>query len=93
MDTEKIIDFIQRYAPHYTDKDKLREYILKHIEYKTFFVMKDGDTIVGVCRWNINDDIAYGRDLGTDGSTGANGVSGTITWIYVPPGAGYSFIL
>jgi GNAT superfamily N-acetyltransferase len=52
----KIADFIQRYAPHYTDRELLKEYILKHWEFKTAFVMMDGEEIAAVCRWNISDD-------------------------------------
>lgn len=62
----KIADFIQKHAPHYTNRELLKEYILRHWEFKTAFVMQDGDRIVAVCRWNINDNIADILDLYID---------------------------
>lgn len=53
---EKIADFIQKHAPHYTDRELLKEYILRHFEFKTAFVMQDGEAIAAVCRWNVSED-------------------------------------
>ena len=60
----KIVDFIQKYAPQYTDREKLKEYTLKHFDYKTAFVgIDDNKEITVVCRWNINGDVADILDL------------------------------
>jgi hypothetical protein len=52
----KIADFITKYAPQYTDREKLKEYILKHFEYRTAFVGEENGEITFVCRWNIEDE-------------------------------------
>jgi len=62
----KIIDFIQKNAPHYTDRELLKEYILKHWEFKTAFVMQDDEDVIAVCRWNIEGNIADILDLYID---------------------------
>ena len=59
----KIADFIHKYAPQYTDREKLKEYILKHFEYKTAFVGEENGEITFVCRWNIEGDTAVILDL------------------------------
>lgn len=53
---DKILDFIQEYLK-YPDRELLREYVIKHEEYKTLdYAVDTGDAIVAVCRWNISDD-------------------------------------
>ena len=60
----KIADFIQKYAPQYTDRDKLKKYILKHYEFKTAFVGFDNkDEVTFVCRWNVEGDTATMLDF------------------------------
>jgi len=65
-DIDKIADFIQREAPHYTDRELVKEYIKLHFQYKTAFVMKDGDDVIAICRWNLNGDTADILDLYID---------------------------
>ena len=61
---DKIASFVQRYAPQYTDREKLREYILKHFEYKTAFVGFDKlNEVAFVCRWNVEGDTATMLDF------------------------------
>ena len=52
---EKIVDFIQTYSPQYknADRKQIGEYITLHFQYKTGFVVYDGDKIVALARWNI----------------------------------------
>jgi hypothetical protein len=52
---KKITDFIQKYNPHFFDREKIKEYVLKHLEYKTAFVMLDDGEVVAVCRWNLQE--------------------------------------
>ena len=52
----KIAYFIHKFAPQYTDREKLKEYILNHFEYKTDFVGEENGEITFVCRWNIEDE-------------------------------------
>lgn len=55
-DIERIADFIQKYAPQYFDKDKVKKYIEQHLLHKTAFVIYDPlGEIVAICRWNIID--------------------------------------
>ena len=51
---DKIIDFIQKYAPQYSDRGKIKEYLALHLQYKTFFVVYDKEEVAAVCRWNID---------------------------------------
>lgn len=51
---EKIVDFIQEYKPNYFDREKIKEYVALHFQFKTAFVVYDAkDKIVAVCRWNL----------------------------------------
>lgn len=53
---DKIIDFIIRYTT-YTDREKIREVIRKHLEYNTCMVIYGGSgEIAAVARWNISSD-------------------------------------
>jgi GNAT superfamily N-acetyltransferase len=54
LQLNKIVDFIQKYAPQYKDRELIKEYITLHLEYKTFFVVYDGEEVAAVCRWNID---------------------------------------
>ena len=66
MDINKIVSFINLYAPHYQDKELLKECVKKHIEYKTAIILYDNpkeENIIAVCRWNIEDDTAHILDL------------------------------
>jgi hypothetical protein len=61
---DKVIDFIQKYAPQYQDREKIREYTLEHFNYKTTFVgLDDNKEVTFVCRWNIDGDVADILDL------------------------------
>lgn len=60
----KIADFILKYAPQYKNKEKIKEYIKLHFDYKTAFVMFDSlNEVIGVCRWNIEGDNAHILDM------------------------------
>lgn len=60
---EKIIDFIIKYTP-YTDRKLIEDFIVRHIQYRTFdyCLDKSGDVIF-VCRWNIYGNKARILDL------------------------------
>ena len=66
MDLEKIADFIQKYAPQYTDREKIKEYVRLHLLYKTIFIGWDNNGDVSyICRWNFSPSgcIAHVTDL------------------------------
>ena len=54
MDLDKIADFVQKYAPQYKNREKIKEYVNLHLLYKTIFIGYDYNGDVSyVCRWNI----------------------------------------
>lgn len=59
----KIVDFLIKYSS-YTDRKLIKEYIKKHLEYKTcdFAIDKQGE-VMFVCRWNIQGITAFVADL------------------------------
>jgi hypothetical protein len=60
---DKIIDFVIKYSPH-KDREKIKDYVLQHFQYKTAFVgFDDLGEITFVCRWNIEGRIANILDL------------------------------
>lgn len=63
MDIGAIADFIIKYSPKdkkgktpYAEKEreKIKEYTVKHIFYKTCIIVRDEDGIAAVCRFNIS---------------------------------------
>jgi hypothetical protein len=66
IELNKIVDFIQKYAPQYKDREVIKQYVLKHFEYKTAFVGYDSNNdVIFVCRWNLSNSgiIAHILDL------------------------------
>lgn len=45
------------------DREKIKEFVKKHIEYKTIIIVKDKQGILAVCRWNMTLDTAQILDL------------------------------
>ena len=55
---DEAADFLLKYST-YEDREKLRERIQKHVQYKTAYIVRDkNDSIVSVCLWNISPDYA-----------------------------------
>jgi len=62
MNIEAIADFVIKYSPRnkekaqYTeeDREKIKEIVLKHINYKTCIILMDLDGIAAICRFNIS---------------------------------------
>lgn len=52
---QKIAEFFLKYSRYDTDLETVKKYIQIHFDHKTAFVIKDGEDIVAVCRWNIDD--------------------------------------
>lgn len=64
-DIDRITDFVIKYSS-YTDRDKIKECIKKHIEYNTCIYLTDkDDKIAAVVRWNVEKDgtVAHVLDL------------------------------
>ena len=63
MNIDAIADFVIKYSPkkegvsQYIEenKEKIKEVIVQHINYKTCIILNDLDGVAGVCRWNISD--------------------------------------
>jgi len=73
MDIEAIADFVIKYSPEKKGKsqyieenrEKIKEAIVKHINYKTCIILMDLEGIAGLCRWNVSDSgtVAHILDL------------------------------
>jgi GNAT superfamily N-acetyltransferase len=52
----RIVDFVMKYIK-YNDRNRIREYLEKHIEFGTFDYAVDGEgNIVGCVRFNVSED-------------------------------------
>lgn len=61
---EEITEFVTKNGIYNAiDKDKIKEVVRKHIEYKTIIIVRDEQGILAVCRWNIISDTAKILDL------------------------------
>ena len=62
MNIDAIADFVIKYSPEKKgksqyieeNKEKIKEVITQHINYKTCIVVHDLDGVAVVCRWNIS---------------------------------------
>ena len=53
-DLDEIVDFVITNS-HYTDREKIKEVIRKHFEYRTCLIIYDDNNgLCAVCRWNIS---------------------------------------
>lgn len=64
----QILDFICKHAPYIIQKAKalggnpkqtIRNFILKHMEYKTIVVLWDGNEIIGVANFDVMNESAH----------------------------------
>lgn len=62
INVNPIVNFLVKHGLH-KDKEKLKEQIVKHLNYRTIFVLWHKDEIAAVIRWNIKEDTAYICDL------------------------------
>lgn len=52
---QKVAEFFLKYSTYDLDIEIVKKYILQHLEWRTIFVIKDGEDVMAVCRWNIED--------------------------------------
>lgn len=61
---KEITEFVAKYGIYsLADRDKIKDILKKHIEYKTIIIVRDKQGILAVCRWNMTEDIAQILDL------------------------------
>lgn len=53
---QKIAEFFLKYSTYDLDIETVKKYILQHLEWRTLFVIKNGEDVAAVCRWNIEND-------------------------------------
>lgn len=67
----QILDFICKHAPYIIQKARklpgnpkqtIRNFIVKHMEYKTIVVLWDGGEIIGVANFDVNNELAHVKD-------------------------------
>lgn len=66
MNIDAIADFVIKYGGRKKEeREKIKEVIKQHINYKTCIVVHDLDGVVAVCRWNISNSgkVAHILDL------------------------------
>ena len=66
MNIDAIADFVIKYGDRKEEeKEKIKEVITQHINFKTCIVVHDLNGVAGICRWNVSDSgtVAHILDL------------------------------
>lgn len=62
-DIRDVVNFWIKYGYYDVGVEKLEDYIRQHILFNTLLVEKSGEEIVGICRFNLIDDVCVCLDV------------------------------